>query len=148
MYPKFIEVHAAGDGIAVMVNVENVIGFGGDGKGGGCFRMADNSMWQTKESYDELKDLITDCGCLIHKADPRLNMDHPLTMEDLKSMVGEPVWNSNSGKWGLVKEVREDDVTLVYEAADWVMVDRWWVNKFPLYRMRRYGRPGASGSGD
>lgn len=144
MYPKFIEVHAAKDGIAVSINVGNVIGFGGDWEGGGCFRMADNSAWQTKESYDELKALITDCGCLIHKADPRLNMDHPLTMEDLKTMVGEPVWNSNSGKWGLVKEVREDDVTLVYQAADWVMVDRGWVNKFPLYRMRMNER----GSGD
>lgn len=76
----------------------------------------------------------------IKKADPRLDTDHPLTMEDLKTMVGEPVWNSNSGKWGLVKEVREDDVTLVYQAADWVIVGRGWVNKFPLYRMRKNER--------
>lgn len=137
MYPKFIEVHAAGDGIAVAVNVENVIGFGGDGKGGGCFRMTDNSMWQTKESYDELKDLITDCGCLICKADPRLDTERPLTMDDLMTMVGEPVWNSNSRKWGLVKEVREDDVTLVYRAADWVIVGPECLNKYPLYRMKK-----------
>lgn len=136
MYPKFIEVHAAEDGITVSINVENVIGFGRSGKDRGCFRMTDNSMRQTRETYDELKALIKDCGCLIHKADPRLNMEHPLTMEDLKTMVGEPVWNSNSGKWGLVKEVREDDVTLVYQAADWVIVGPEWLNKFPLYRMK------------
>lgn len=150
MYPKFIEVHAAGDGIAVSINVENVIGFGGDGKGGGCFRMTDNSMWQTKESYDELKDLITDCGCLIRKADPRLDTEHPLTMYDLKDMLGEPVWNSNSGKWALVRnyiEVPEPDgidVAFLLDAADnSTGMTAGDLIKTPLYRMMN-----ERGSGD
>lgn len=143
MYPKFIEVHAAGDGIAVTVNVENVIGFGGDGKGGGCFRMTDNSMWQTKESYDELKALITDCGCLIHKADPRLDTEHPLTMEDLKTMVGEPVWNSNTGEWGLITKDAERDGEITegflirYHDGTMTYMYEEGLKKFPIYRMRK-----------
>lgn len=149
MYPKFIEVHAAGDGIAVSINVENVIGFGGDGKGGACFRMADNSMWQTKESYDELKALITDCGCLIRKADPRLDMEHPLTMDDLKTMVGEPVWNSNNGEWALVTKdpawhdetnpdwKRQSGYYLRYHDDTITRFDEEELKKFPLYRMKK-----------
>ena len=57
----------------------------------------------TVESYDDIKQLIHDSGILIHRADPRLDETHSLTMEDLKEMIGEPVWNSNTGKWTLVR---------------------------------------------
>lgn len=141
MYPKFIEVHAAGDGIAVAVNVENVIGFSGDGKGGGCFRMTDESMWQTKESYDELKALITDCGCLIRKADPRLDTEHPLTMDDLMTMVGEPVWNSNNGQWMLVNRIDDvagtDFAILTESSGIGYDFDEAMLKAKPLYRMKK-----------
>ena len=113
MYPKFIEVHW--NTIPVSYNVENISWFGDKF----LYIVGQDTALDVDESYEEIKALIKDCGCLIHKADPRLDMEHPLTMDDLMTMVGEPVWNSNTGKWGLVKEVREDDVTLVYQAADW-----------------------------
>lgn len=140
MYPKFIEVHRANNGKPVSINVSAITHF---------FWYVDKENEETnielntnqyvnaKETYDEIKALIKDCGCLICKADPRLDTEHPLTMDDLRTMVGEPVWNSNSRKWGLVKEVREDDVTLVYQAADWVIVGPEGLNKYPLYRMKK-----------
>lgn len=131
MYPKFIELHW--NTIPVSYNIENISWFGDKF----LYIVGEDSPLDVDESYDEIKALIRDAGCLIHKADPRLDTEHPLTMNDLMTMVGEAVWNSNTGKWGLVKEVREDDVTLVYQAADWVIVGREDLKKFPLYRMRR-----------
>lgn len=136
MYPKFIEVHAAGDGIAVSINVENVIGIGRYEEYG-CLRTMDETMWQTKESYDELKDLITDSGCLIKKADPRLDTEHPLTMEDLRTMVGEPVWNSNLNVWLLVKECSDLYVDLLWTSGNTSSWDEEELKSFPLYRMRK-----------
>ena len=136
MYPKFIEVHAAGDGIAVSINVENVIGIGRY-EGYGCLRMTDESMWQTKESYDELKALIEDSGCLIKKADPRLDMDHPLMMDDLMTMVGEPVWNSNFNEWLLVKRCSDMYVDLLCTSGNVNTWDEKDLESFPLYRMRK-----------
>ena len=134
MYPKFIEVHARGEKLedaVTFVNIAHIIYFHDN------LILTPKGFILVSETFEELKEMITDSGCLIKKADPRLNMDHPLTMNDLRTMVGEPVWNSNTGKWGLVKEVREDDVTLVYEAADWVIVGREDLKKFPLCRMKK-----------
>lgn len=131
MYPKFIEVHW--NTIPLSYNVENILWFGDKF----IYIVGQDTSLDVDESYDELKALIKDSGCLIKKADPRLGTEHPLTMDDLMTMVGEPVWNSSSGKWGLVKEVREDDVTLVYQAADWVIVGREDLKKFPMYRIRK-----------
>ena len=138
MYPKFIEVHhrylGDGDKTKCTVNIDHIVCFEGSVI---YTNQKEKPMILVAESYEEVKTLIEDSGCLIKKADPRLDIEHPLTMNDLRTMVGEPVWNSNTGKWGLVKEVREDDVTLVYEAADWVIVGREDLKKFPLYRIRK-----------
>ena len=99
--------------------------------------MTDTSMWQTKESYDELKALITESGCLIHKADPRLDMTHPLTMDDLKDMSGEPVWNSNLNVWLLVKECSDMYVDLLWTSGNTSSWDEEELKSFPLYRMRK-----------
>lgn len=135
MYPKFIELHDKDSGNRFIANVDNIVTVGETGT---ILALPSDVMkLETVESYKEIKTLITDSGCLIKKADPRLDTEHPLTMDDLRTMVGEPVWNSNSRKWGLVKEVREDDVTLVYQAADWVIVGPEGLNKYPLYRMKK-----------
>lgn len=88
MYSKFIEVHLrnqgaeAGDQIIVNVGKITVIRDG--------VVETEREGIEVTETYDELKALIYDSGCLIHKADPRLDTEHPLTMEDLE-------------KWGLAK---------------------------------------------
>lgn len=148
MYPKFIEVHVGHEnkflpeGVEiddrVLVNVETIQWFNGDGIVFSC----NPEMLECRESYDELKALITDVGCLIHKADPRLDTEHPLTMEDLQSMVGEPVWNTSIGEWGLV--TRDSDregkikegYLLRYQDGSMTRLEEEWMRKYPHYRIR------------
>ena len=120
MYPKFIEVHDK-KGILVSINIDHIVAFADN------FILLSNKdpkglSIATRETYDELKQLIWDAGCHIAKKDPRID-DRPLTMEDLKEMIGEPVWNSNSRKWGLVRNYIEaepggTDVAFVLDAGD------------------------------
>lgn len=129
MYPRFIEVHT--DGRPVMINTDRIE------------LIADKTIQTTtcefcvSESFVELQQLIQNAGASISKGDPRLDTVHPLTIADLQGMLGEPVWNSNLMRWGLVKEITEDTAVLVYQAADWVIVDANDLVKFPLYRMKQ-----------
>lgn len=64
MYPKFIEVHEE-DGDVMSLNVDHIVRFR-DGM------IVPSSLERgrvlaVRESYDEIKQLITDCGCLIFK---------------------------------------------------------------------------------
>ena len=138
---KFIEVHDRADR-KLLVNVENICDVYPDID----FESAVVSYVNDKEigvteSYDEIKQLIHDVGVLIHKPDPRLNLTTPLTMDDLREMIGEPVWNSNNGKWYLMLKVREDlDPVLAvmqdYDAKIEVFSPDELI-KFPLYRMKQ-----------
>ena len=133
---KFIELHFPIEG-KVSFNVEDIL----------CFfvrdddtiiRAKDGNCYAVTESYDEVKTLIKDAGVLIHKPDPRLNMAAPLTMDDLRNMIGEPVWNSNTLKWELVwyygdaREIiftRDCGADYEYDADDLI--------KTPLYRIKK-----------
>lgn len=142
MYPKFIELHAVDlNEKPFSINVAHIMGFSDTKDGYGLVTAGGKDVTQmiTTESYDELKALIEDIGCLIKKADPRLDTEHPLTMDDLSHMVGEPVWNSNTDKWLLVEEVSRsyakcktvNDVYLYYNYSAADLISK------PLYRMRR-----------
>ena len=134
MYPKFIEVHAKGDNqledIVTIMNVAHIM------------YIHDNvictpkGFYSVSETFDELKALIKDCGCLIKKADPRLDIEHPLTMDDLKTMVGEPVWNSNLNVWLLVKGCSDMYVDLLWTSGNTSSWDEKELESFPLYRMK------------
>lgn len=140
MYPKFIEVHSGDQ--TMIVNIDR-IGIVKD-----KLIMIDNpTRWQpVDESYDEIKQLIKDSGIHIHKADPRLDTSHPLTMDDLKDMVGQPVWNSNTGEWWLIHwydeypydEYPTYDKIIVYNNCG---VQECWdrddLSQRPLYRMKQ-----------
>ena len=131
MYPKFIEIHK--NGVNMLMNIDHIVGVVGS-----------NLISTTKEviacdeHYDEISDLITNTGSLIHKADPRLDTTKPLTFDEMRGMIGQPVWNSNTDLWGLVSDpmyadmvtVRFADETLSnYKAEDLI--------RFPYYRMRQ-----------
>lgn len=133
MMSKFIEVHGKDNGMPVSVNVENIVAFET-----GDIALQAVGILKIAESYDEVKAIIKDAGVLIHKADPRLNLTKPLTMDDLREMIGEPVWNSNTLKWELVwyfgdaREIiftRDCGADYEYDADDLI--------KTPLYRMKQ-----------
>ena len=132
MYPKFIELHK--DKKLYSVNVDNVVAFGD-----GYVKTVDMDGHYTHvgESYAEIKQLIEDVGCLVHKADPRLDTEHPLTMDDLMTMEGEPVWNSNMCVWMLVKSVDELYATMMWASgnvSEYIADD---LERYPVYRMKR-----------
>lgn len=133
MMSKFIEVHGKDNGMPVSVNVENIVAFET-----GDIALQEVGILKIAESYDEVKAIIKDAGVLIHKADPRLNLTKPLTMNDLREMIGEPVWNSNTLKWELVwyfgdaRKIiftRDCGADYEYDADDLI--------KTPLYRMKK-----------
>ena len=140
MYPHMIEVHLKQDGDPMFLNIDQIVR---------VYPYGENAMidmltmsFSTRESYDEIKALIRGAGCLIHKADPRLE-NKPLAMNDLKEMIGEPVWNSNTGKWTLVRnyiEVPEPDgvdVAFLLDAGDnSTGVTAGDLQAKPLYRMK------------
>lgn len=134
MYPHFITVHDNDNGEPFLVNIDHIVSVGKEGMI--LTGVPAAIALATVESFDELKRLVADAGCHIEKADPRLNTAKPLTMEELRQMVGEPVWNSNTRSWGLVCDYYDETVAIKpprgasydYDADDLV--------KFPLYRMK------------
>ena len=134
MYPHFITVHDNDNGEPFLVNIDHIVSVGKEGMI--LTGVPADIALATVESFDELKQLIADAGCHIEKADPRLNTAKPLTMDELRQMVGEPVWNSNARSWGLVCDYYDETVAIKpprgasydYDADDLV--------KFPLYRMK------------
>ena len=134
MYPHFITVHDNDNGEPFLVNIDHIVSIGKEGMI--LTGVPTDIALATVESFDELKQLVADAGCHIEKADPRLNTAKPLTMEELRQMVGEPVWNSNTRSWGLVCDYYDETVAIKpprgasydYDADDLI--------KFPLYRMK------------
>lgn len=134
MMSKFIELHWHGE--PASINVDSISIFK-DME----FKDISGREYSIDESYDEVKAIIKDAGVLIHKADPRLNLTKPLTMNDLREMIGEPVWNSNNGKWYLMLKVRDDldpELAVVQDSDAKIEVfSPEELIKFPLYRMNQ-----------
>ena len=132
---KFIELHDKDTDMKMSFNVDNVTVF--------CEQVIETERegFEVAESYEEIKQLIHDVGVLIHKPDPRLNLTKPLTMNDLREMIGEPVWNSNNGKWYLMLKVRDDldpELAVVQDSDAKIEVfSPEELIKFPLYRMNQ-----------
>jgi hypothetical protein len=152
MESKFIELHTRDrnslDGGPVSVNVAAIKCFHMNlderiPSETGVIETVDECMYLVSESYDEIKQLIKDSGILIHRADPRLDETHPLTMADLQGMVGEPVWNSNVLHWYLVNSIQTDpdgsheQIILRTRGGAELPFDEDDLIKTPLYRMRR-----------
>ena len=139
MYPKFIELHDKDSGNQFIANVDNIVTVGETGT---ILALPSDVMkLETVEGYKEIKTLITDSGCLIKKADPRLDTEHPLTMDDLMTMVGEPVWNSNNGRWMLVNRIDDvagtDFAILTESSGIGYDFDEAMLKAKPLYRMKK-----------
>lgn len=143
MYPKFIEVRSITGNYPISINIESIVKIYGDGMNDmsetwGIISTLRGNDISTKETYDKLKEMIQGAGCLIAKRDPRIDYDTPLTMEDLKRMIGEPVWDSNHRCWYLVWMV-EEYPTVRLRGKDGILttMDAEDIKKFPLYRMKR-----------
>lgn len=134
MYPKFIELHDKDSGTRFSVNVEHVVVVGE--KGIILALPSDVMKLETVESYEEIKTIITDSGCLIKKADPRLDTEHRLTLEDLRGMIGEPVWMSSANAWLLVVYCNKKSATLRWTTGDVETCTENFLSSYPIYRMK------------
>jgi len=133
MYPHFIEVHNKETDMKMSFNIDKIT----------VIRdqtiETDLEGFEVVETYDELKKLIFDAGCIIARKDPRLE-DRPLTKDDLMTMIEQPVFNSNTGKWNIVfdytKGEEGDFVSLMDPLGDIYYLHERELPKYPLYRMR------------
>ena len=131
MYAKFIEVNC--DGRKHLVNVDGIRDVWSH-----YIDFSEADSVNCDEGYDEIQKLITDTGSLIHKADPRLDTTKPLTFEEMRGMVGQPVWNSNRDEWGLVIEpAYADMVTVLYDEDSKKNYYPGDLIAFPFYRMKQ-----------
>lgn len=132
MMSKFIELH---DGLQpISINVDSIEWFADE-----TISMH-NSETKVIESYDEIKQLILDAGVLIHKADPRLDLSHPLTKEDIKEMeANEPIWNSNDREWYQIANWSDlnDFMMTLQNIHRIIRVDEKDLIATPFYRMRQ-----------
>lgn len=146
MYPHFIELHTKKD-TPFAVNIDQIVY-----ADQGCISVS-GCLFAVKESYKEIKTLIREAGCLIQKADPRLDTSRPLKPEELKDLVGDPVWNSNLGIWMLVQAYREEDgkffqAELVMRSGESFYYRQDDFIKYPLYRMKLSGRESGIGESE
>lgn len=145
MYLRFLELHDVdilnddAEYALISVNAENICRFHRycDDKNKTVIGLADRTIHVVSESYDDVKRMMHDVGCLIHKDDPRLDTTTPLTLDDLKNMIGEPVWNSNLLRWELVKQADDLYVTTCGTGEYTSNYDERDLVKYPLYRMKR-----------
>lgn len=139
---NFIELHDRA-GRAMLVNLDNICDVSSDidYESAVITYASNDDRIGVTESYEEIEELIKGAGACIDKGDPRLDTKSPLTMEDLKHMVGEPVWNSNTRDWWLIHWYHEYPIyeeIIVYNNEG---VQECWdekdLIKTPLYRMKQ-----------
>ena len=139
MYPKFIVVRDVDQGCMLSLNVTNICGFNEycDDADKTVIAMTDGVFHVVDHTYEEIRQMITESGCLIRKQDPRLDLTHPLSLEDLKDMIGEPVWCTNVDSWMLVKSADDLSVRVVWVSGNTSEYSEDDLRKFPMYRMKR-----------
>ena len=142
MYPHFIQVHRSynGESWETAVNIDNIITIEDHNIiANNCSKEnKDEESYWVEETYEELLQLLQDCGCHIEKADPRLDNEHHLDMATIRTMLGEPVWNSNLRTWALVHyyDPEINTIQLVNPAGKIYMMGESDLIRFPLYRMQ------------
>ena len=143
MMSKFIELHDNETKSPISINVNNIADYHVDYDGQTAVDVG-RDAYLVAESYDEIKNLIKDAGVLIHKSDPRLDTTTPLTLEDLKNMIGEPVWNSNNNQWLIMAhylDTKENPIAGLYNKNGYLVeftADD--LIRTPLYRMKQEGK--------
>ena len=139
MYPHFIEVHDKETGSPVLINIDAITYVYRDIVHITTQRSFTGDLW-TRETYEDLKELLRTAGVAIQKQDPRLDTTVPLSWDDLMrlDMIGQPVWNSNTRRWMLVvdNDVMHGTVDFVDDCGKAVRFEPHDVQKFPLYRMK------------
>lgn len=120
--PKFIEVHDGAEPLSI--NVNNIEWFADE-----TISLTDSEV-RVVESYDEIKALVTD-----QKDDDNVK---PLSIYELKDMVGEPVWSPMHNRWMLIQCANDQfircvGVNDVYRYHDYTAAD---LTLNPLYRTK------------
>jgi len=136
-YSHFIEVHSSGDRLTLNVanissyyvynNMVHVI-------------MVSSEDWIINESYDELRQLIFDAGCIVKKADPRLD-DKQMEWDDFAGQEGEIFYDSNACDWRkFIRVVELDNGTtwLEFKNFDGIFQSVYPddLKAKPMYRMK------------
>ena len=137
VYPHFVELHTEG-GKPVMVQADHICKFHwlADREVTAMY-LLDGTYWNFRETYEEVKTLLSESGCSITLRDPRID-ETPLTMEELKEMIGQPVFDSHLRKWMLVENALENVRTIWFidYMGEQVSFSEADLIKYPLYRIK------------
>lgn len=99
MIPKMIEVHPDEDivPIVIAINIDQI-----ESISEGVIKTTSGYCYCVKETYNELSQLINNAGYSVQHTDERLDLKKPLSLNEFQHIVGQPVWDNNLRKWGLV----------------------------------------------
>lgn len=99
MIPKMIEVHPDEDivPIVIAINIDQI-----ESISEGVIKTTSGFCYCVKETYNELSQLINNAGYSVQHTDERLDLKKSLSFNEFQHIVGQPVWDNNLRKWGLV----------------------------------------------
>ena len=94
-----IEVHPDEDivPIIIAINIDQI-----ESISEGVIKTTSGFCYCVKETYNELSQLINNAGYSVQHTDERLDLKKPLSLSEFQYIVGQPVWDNNLRKWGLV----------------------------------------------
>ena len=94
-----IEVHPDEDivPIVIAINIDQI-----ESISEGVIKTTSGFCYCVKETYNELSQLINNAGYSVQHTDERLDLKKPLSLNEFQHIVGQPVWDNNLRKWGLV----------------------------------------------
>ena len=123
MIARFIEVH---DGLQPLsINVDRIEWFGDE-----TIILSDNEI-RVIESYEEIKALVKDS---LQKKVATQDLI-PLSMDDMESLVMQPVWNAAFDKWYLVAQYDKETRTVQVVNAQGF---QYWIDEDTLKTLPHY----------
>jgi uncharacterized protein YlzI (FlbEa/FlbD family) len=132
MIPKMIEVHPIDDAIVAVlaINIEQI-----ESISEGVIKTTSDFCYYVKETYNELSQLINNAGYSVQYTDERLDLKKPLSLSEFQHIVGQPVWDNNLRKWGLVLAYNTKAM-ICYSDTKVSWIDEEDMKESQFYRMK------------
>ena len=127
----FIELHSSGSKNKVSYNINHIVKFYEPEEKNGCLIFTDDGYKKkVKESYEEVYTLV-------HNLSNHIKVDKTkqLTIDDLKKMIGELVWDDIEKQWCIVRYCTTNEICLSKEHGECFWIDSEGLKLNPLYKI-------------
>ena len=127
-----IEVHPDEDivPIIIAINIDQI-----ESISEGVIKTTSGFCYCVKETYNELSQLINNAGYSVQHTDERLDLKKPLSLSEFQYIVGQPVWDNNLRKWGLVLAYNTKAM-IYYSDTKVSWIDEEDMKESQFYRMK------------